>query len=132
MEYLDGSTLAMEDADFLVRDAAHDAWGRGAPSRRPHNMTDAPADDDDGDGRAGGGNDDVGPAEDVEGNRRSCHDDDDGGDGDDGDDDDGDYIGEGECELCERTVKLTRHHLVPKSTWPRMRKRLWNAAPWIE
>mmetsp|Transcript_7698 Transcript_7698/g.16476 ORF Transcript_7698/g.16476 Transcript_7698/m.16476 type:complete len:312 (-) Transcript_7698:124-1059(-) len=48
------------------------------------------------------------------------------------DDDDGDYIGEGECELCERSIKLTRHHLIPRTTWPRMKKRLWNAAPIIE
>jgi len=47
-------------------------------------------------------------------------------------DDGGEMIGEGECELCEREVKLTRHHLIPKSTWPRMKKRLWNAAPLIE
>ena len=58
-------------------------------------------------------------------------------DNDEDDDDadataDGEYIGEGECELCERHLKLTRHHLVPKSTWPRMKKRLWNAAPTIE
>mmetsp|Transcript_13554 Transcript_13554/g.29470 ORF Transcript_13554/g.29470 Transcript_13554/m.29470 type:complete len:301 (-) Transcript_13554:36-938(-) len=52
-------------------------------------------------------------------------------DGDNGDDD-GDFIGEGECELCERSIKLTRHHLIPKSTWPRMKKRLWNAASVIE
>lgn len=38
------------------------------------------------------------------------------------------YIGEGECELCERTVKLTRHHLIPKSTWSKMKRRLANAA----
>ena len=25
-----------------------------------------------------------------------------------------DYVGEGECQLCERTIKLTRHHLIPK------------------
>eukprot|EP00581_Thalassiosira_minuscula_P016622 CAMPEP_0183723048 /NCGR_PEP_ID=MMETSP0737-20130205/14785_1 /TAXON_ID=385413 /ORGANISM="Thalassiosira miniscula, Strain CCMP1093" /LENGTH=292 /DNA_ID=CAMNT_0025953299 /DNA_START=403 /DNA_END=1281 /DNA_ORIENTATION=+ len=48
------------------------------------------------------------------------------------DDDDGDFIGEGECELCERSIKLTRHHLIPKSTWPRMKKRLWDAASVIE
>ncbi|EED89864.1 predicted protein [Thalassiosira pseudonana CCMP1335] len=42
------------------------------------------------------------------------------------------FIGKGECELCERTIKLTRHHLIPKSTWPRMKKRLLNAAPTIE
>jgi hypothetical protein len=47
-------------------------------------------------------------------------------------DDDGDFVGEGECELCERTVKLTRHHLIPKTTWPRIKKRLWNAASTIE
>ena len=50
----------------------------------------------------------------------------------DDENDDGDMIGEGECELCEREVKLTRHHLIPKSTWPRMKKKLWNAAPLIE
>lgn len=38
------------------------------------------------------------------------------------------YVGEGECELCERTVKLTRHHLIPKSTWSKMKRRLANAA----
>lgn len=48
------------------------------------------------------------------------------------DDDDGDFIGEGECELCERSIKLTRHHLIPKTTWTRMKKRFWNAAPVIE
>lgn len=48
------------------------------------------------------------------------------------DEDDGDFIGEGECELCEREIKLTRHHLIPKSTWPRMKKRMWNAAPVIK
>lgn len=47
-------------------------------------------------------------------------------------DDDGELIGEGECELCERTIKLTRHHLIPKSTWPRMKKKLWRAASAIE
>lgn len=50
----------------------------------------------------------------------------------DSDDDDGEMLGSGECELCERTIKLTRHHLIPKSTWPRMKKRLWNAASDIE
>lgn len=46
--------------------------------------------------------------------------------------DDGDFVGEGDCQLCERTVKLTRHHLIPKTTWPRIKKRLWNAASIIE
>lgn len=32
------------------------------------------------------------------------------------------------CELCERTnIKLTKHHLIPKSTWPRIRTRLLHA-----
>lgn len=46
---------------------------------------------------------------------------------DDDDDDDGAWIGEGECELCERTIPLTRHHLIPRSTWPRYETRLLNA-----
>lgn len=37
-------------------------------------------------------------------------------------------IGEGECELCERHIRLTKHHLIPCSTWPRMLPRLVNAA----
>lgn len=48
-------------------------------------------------------------------------------DDDEVDDDDNDYIGEGECELCERHVKLTRHHLIPRSTWPRLEARLLQA-----
>lgn len=46
----------------------------------------------------------------------------------DEEDDYGDFIGEGECELCERFIKLTRHHLIPKSTWPRITSRLRSAA----
>ena len=42
------------------------------------------------------------------------------------------YIQEGECELCEREVKLTRHHLIPRSTWPRIRPRFLQAAPYFE
>jgi hypothetical protein len=40
------------------------------------------------------------------------------------DGDDGEYIGEGECELCEREIKLTRHHLIPKTTWSKMKKKI--------
>ena len=29
-------------------------------------------------------------------------------------------------------MRTVRTHLVPKSSWPRMKKRLWNAAPLIE
>jgi hypothetical protein len=36
-------------------------------------------------------------------------------------------IGDGECELCERTIRLTQHHLIPKVTWPRIESRLLNA-----
>ena len=49
-------------------------------------------------------------------------------DGLDSDSDDGEYIGEGECELCERFIKLTKHHLIPRSTWPRILPRLSNAS----
>jgi hypothetical protein len=41
---------------------------------------------------------------------------------------DGEVIGDGECELCERDIKLTKHHLIPCSTWPRIFPRLMNAA----
>jgi hypothetical protein len=49
---------------------------------------------------------------------------------DDDDDGDGENLGPGECELCERFMRLTRHHLIPKSTWPRMEVKLqhdWQA-----
>jgi len=42
---------------------------------------------------------------------------------------DGDYIQDGDCELCERHMKLTRHHLIPKDTWGRIRPRFLNASP---
>lgn len=42
--------------------------------------------------------------------------------------DEDEYIGEGECEICERTIKLTKHHLIPKATWPKIKKRMVNAS----
>jgi hypothetical protein len=48
----------------------------------------------------------------------------------DDNDGDGENLGPGECELCERFMRLTRHHLIPKSTWPRMEVKLqhdWQA-----
>jgi hypothetical protein len=37
------------------------------------------------------------------------------------------------CELCERSnIKLTKHHLIPKSTWPRMTTRLLHAVEAME
>ena len=42
----------------------------------------------------------------------------------DDEDDDGEYIGEGECELCEREIRLTRHHLIPKTTWSKFKKKI--------
>mmetsp|Transcript_14469 Transcript_14469/g.20402 ORF Transcript_14469/g.20402 Transcript_14469/m.20402 type:complete len:263 (+) Transcript_14469:308-1096(+) len=36
-------------------------------------------------------------------------------------------IGDGECELCERYIQLSRHHLIPKSTHSRMKPRLAHA-----
>lgn len=35
----------------------------------------------------------------------------------------------GECELCERYIRLTRHHLIPKSTWSRIEPKLLQLAP---
>ena len=43
-------------------------------------------------------------------------------------DSDDEYLVDGECELCDRFVKLTRHHLIPKSTWSRMQTKLSHAA----
>jgi len=43
-------------------------------------------------------------------------------------DSDGEYLEDGECELCDRFIKLTRHHLIPKQTWPRMQAKLFQAA----
>jgi hypothetical protein len=43
-------------------------------------------------------------------------------------DDDGAWLDDGECELCDRYMKLTRHHLIPKSTWPKLRISFTNAA----
>lgn len=41
---------------------------------------------------------------------------------------DAEYLLDGECELCDRYIKLTRHHLIPKTTWPRMQTTLLQAA----
>lgn len=46
----------------------------------------------------------------------------------DNDNDTDEYLEDGECELCDRYIKLTRHHLIPKSTWPRIQTKLLNAA----
>ena len=52
--------------------------------------------------------------------------------GNDSDDDDKNFLGEGCCELCERSIKLSRHHLIPKSTWPRIETKLLRAGEAIE
>mmetsp|Transcript_31811 Transcript_31811/g.46880 ORF Transcript_31811/g.46880 Transcript_31811/m.46880 type:complete len:296 (+) Transcript_31811:88-975(+) len=46
---------------------------------------------------------------------------------DDVNSDEEECVGEGDCELCERTMPLTKHHLIPKSTWPAMKRRILNA-----
>lgn len=112
VEYFDG--VAEGDARKLVCSAAIDAWGADVARAADLVMNDS-----DNGVSDGGGSD-------LDGMDTNCDDHlDDGLE-------DGDFIGEGECELCERRIKLTRHHLVPKATWPRMKKRLWNAAPVIE
>ena len=37
------------------------------------------------------------------------------------------YLIDGECELCERHMKLTSHHLVPKSVWPKLKKQVFES-----
>lgn len=44
------------------------------------------------------------------------------------DEENGTWLDDGECELCDRYMKLTRHHLIPKSTWPKLRIPFTNAA----
>ena len=51
---------------------------------------------------------------------------------DDNDDEEQAPLFEGECELCDRYIQLTKHHLIPKSTWPRMEAKLLYAADSIE
>lgn len=48
------------------------------------------------------------------------------------DEDDSEWIGEGECELCERFMQLTKHHLIPKSTHARIETKLTHAASALE
>ena len=48
-------------------------------------------------------------------------------DDDDYDDEDDKIIGDGECVLCERYIQVTRHHLIPKSTWTRLERSFRNA-----
>ena len=43
-------------------------------------------------------------------------------------DDEAEVLFDGECELCDRYIKLTKHHLIPKSTWPRIQTKLQHAA----
>lgn len=38
------------------------------------------------------------------------------------------YLVDGECELCDRYIKLTKHHLLPKETWSRLQTKLMHAA----
>jgi hypothetical protein len=46
---------------------------------------------------------------------------------DDEEEEDGVALFDGECELCDRYIQLTKHHLIPKSTWPRIQTRLLHA-----
>jgi hypothetical protein len=46
---------------------------------------------------------------------------------DEEEEDDGIALFDGECELCDRYIQLTKHHLIPKSTWPRIEPRLLHA-----
>jgi len=62
----------------------------------------------------------------------SSEDESDSGMMDDGDDEEHAPLFDGECELCDRYIQLTKHHLIPKSTWPRMEAKLMHAADAIE
>jgi hypothetical protein len=47
---------------------------------------------------------------------------------DDNQDHDRERLEDGECELCDRYIKLTKHHLIPKETWSRIQTKLTHAA----
>ncbi|KAL3943793.1 MAG: hypothetical protein SGBAC_002122 [Bacillariaceae sp.] len=47
---------------------------------------------------------------------------------DDSEDEETAPLFDGHCPMCERYIKLTKHHLIPKETWPRVESRLRNAA----
>ncbi|KAG7348492.1 hypothetical protein IV203_017197 [Nitzschia inconspicua] len=47
---------------------------------------------------------------------------------DDEQSDDTEYLQDGECELCDRFIKLTKHHLIPRETWSRIQPKLLHAA----
>lgn len=46
-------------------------------------------------------------------------------------DDDCQYILDGECELCERDLKVTKHHLIPRETWKYIKPRFISARPFF-
>eukprot|EP01106_Pelomyxa_sp_JSP_P007950 TRINITY_DN22883_c0_g1_i1.p2 TRINITY_DN22883_c0_g1~~TRINITY_DN22883_c0_g1_i1.p2 ORF type:complete len:183 (+),score=67.03 TRINITY_DN22883_c0_g1_i1:96-644(+) len=45
------------------------------------------------------------------------------GEGDEDDEDEGELLKDGECELCEREMPLTKHHVIPKELHPRYLKK---------
>jgi hypothetical protein len=49
-----------------------------------------------------------------------------------GSNDDCQYILDGECELCERDLKVTKHHLIPRETWKYMKPRFISAGPFFK
>lgn len=99
--------ITQEEAQSIVRKSVDQIRDNGDDeSRSTHSLQDASNIDDDDNGSI-------------------CHHD----DSDDEHLEDGDYIQEGECELCERHIKLTRHHLIPKDTWGKIRPRFLKASP---
>lgn len=50
----------------------------------------------------------------------------------DEEEEDGIALFDGECELCDRYIKLTKHHLIPRSTWSRLEVKLMHAAEAID
>ena len=53
-------------------------------------------------------------------------------DNEEADDDGTALLFDGECELCDRYIQLTKHHLIPKSTWPRLEPLLLHASEALE
>jgi len=73
---------------------------------------------------------DVVPVEDDNDDKLQCQHENDTNNAED--EEDGVALFDGECELCDRYIQLTKHHFIPKSTWPRMETRLMHATKALE
>ena len=94
--------ITEQEARLVQEEASQHLWGSADLSR---SESESEADEEQGEAIAGKSDDDD----------------------DDYDDEDDKIIGDGECVLCERYIQVTKHHLIPKSTWSRVERSFRNA-----